>query len=52
MIELTFKSMGSVYKSEGETLKEALDKLQISGKAKAMAILAILLNAEIGKLRK
>lgn len=37
--KLTLKSLGRVYKSEGETLEEALNKLQISGGAKATAVL-------------
>lgn len=37
--KLTLKSLGRVYKSEGETLEEALNKLQISGGARAMAVL-------------
>lgn len=38
-IKLTLKSVGRVYKSEGETLEEALNKLQISGGARAIAVL-------------
>ena len=37
--KLTLKSLGRVYKSEGGTLEEALNKLQISGGAKATAVL-------------
>lgn len=38
-IKLTLKSVGRVYKSEGKTLEEALNKLQISGGAKAVSVL-------------
>lgn len=46
-IKLTLKSLGRVYKSEGKTLADALNNLQISGGAKATAVLI----AERGKRR-
>ena len=40
-IKLTLKSVGRIYKSEGETLEEALRKIKISGGAKAMCVLRV-----------
>ena len=37
----TLKSLGRTYKSEGETLEEALSKIKISGGAKAVAVLKV-----------
>lgn len=37
----TLKSVGRVYKSEGETLEEALRKIKISGGAKAVSVLKV-----------
>lgn len=39
MIKLTLRSLGRTFVSEGETLEDALNKLQISGGAKATAVL-------------
>ena len=40
-IKLTLKSVGRIYKSEGETLEEALRKIKITGGAKAMCVLRV-----------
>ena len=37
----TLKSVGRTYKSEGETLEEALRKIKISGGAKAVSVLLV-----------
>lgn len=39
--KLTLKSLGRIFKSEGETLEEALKKIKISGGAKAMCVLTV-----------
>lgn len=39
--KLTLKSLGRIFKSEGETLEEALRKIKISGGAKAMCVLKV-----------
>ena len=41
MYKLTFKSLGRVFKSEGETLEEAIGKVRISGGVKAVGVLSI-----------
>ena len=40
-MKITLKSLGRVYKSEGETLEEALGKIKISGGAKAISVLKV-----------
>ena len=39
--ELTVKSVGRVFKSEGNTLGEALGKIKIGNGAKAMCVLTV-----------
>jgi len=39
--ELTLKSLGRVFKSEGSTLAEALGKIKIGNGAKAMCVLTV-----------
>ena len=39
--ELTLKSLGRVFKSEGDTLEEALGKIKIPNGAKAMCVLTV-----------
>ena len=39
--ELTVKSVGRVFKSEGSTLEEALGKIKIGNDAKAMCVLTV-----------
>src|SRR3990167_7718162 len=39
--KVTLKCVGRVYKSEGETLEEALRKIKISGGARALSILKV-----------
>ena len=39
--ELTLKSLGRVFKSEGKTLEEALGKIKIGNGAKAMCVLTV-----------
>ena len=39
--ELTVKSVGRVFKSEGNTLEEALGKIKIGNGAKAMCVLTV-----------
>ena len=41
MYKLTLKSLGRTYKSEGKTLEDALNKLQISGGAKVTSVLVV-----------
>ena len=39
--KVTLKSVGRVYKSEGETLEEAIGKIKVMGGVKAMAVLTV-----------
>ena len=39
--ELTLKSVGRIFKSEGNTLEEALGKIKIGNGAKAMCVLIV-----------
>ena len=41
LFKVTLKSLGRIYKSEGTTFKEALEKIKISGGAKVVSILTV-----------
>lgn len=40
-IKVIFKCLGRIYHSEGETIEDALDKIEISGGIKAVGVLTI-----------
>ena len=40
-IKLTLKSMGRIFKSEGATFEEAVDKIKISGGARAISVITM-----------
>ena len=40
-IKLTLKSMGRVFQSEGKTFEEAVDKIKISGGARAISVITM-----------
>ena len=39
LVKLTLKSIGRVFQSEGETFEEAVDKIKISGGARAVSVI-------------
>ena len=41
VFKITLKSLGRTYKSEGKTFEEAVDKIKISGGAKAISIICL-----------
>ena len=44
LVKITLKSVGRVFKSEGATFEEAIDKIKISGGARATSVI----NVKIG----
>lgn len=39
--KITLKSLGRVFKSEGKTFEEAIDKIKISGGARATSVIKV-----------
>ncbi len=40
-VKITLKSLGRVFTSEGNTFEEAIDKIKISGGARALSIISV-----------